>query len=205
MKKLIKELQHQLNNELAKIFPMIELMAEDPEANHAPKIKKIAAVVDQITEETQQLASALNSSQSRELRQLSYISKYLPTGAGIEIDIEKILSKARPFNHDYDVTGLLVYHSGYFIQYLEGTQEDLYTVYGRICMDPRHENPVVLSQGPITERNFMGWDMDYFIITNAEESFMSGLYTKFTAPDKKVTSDDVLSFLNLIKSFKIKK
>ncbi len=203
MKKNIKDIQHQLNNELAKLFPTIELMADEPEANHASSIKRLSGLVEKIINQTNRFSDELGNSQGKSLSHLSYISKSIPSKDGIEVDIDRILSKARPFNHDYDVTGLLVYQANHFIQYLEGEIEDLYTVYGRICIDPRHESHSILSIGPIQERNFMGWDMNSYIVTTDEEVLLDPLRRKFTQGRGAVTSQDVLSFMNLIKGYKL--
>lgn len=204
MKKKIKDIQHQLNNELAKLFPTIDLMAESPDDNHAHLIKRLSVLIDRIMDQTTHLSTELSLSQAQSLFHLSYISKWVPSENGIEEDIERIVSKARSFNHDYDVTGLLVYQSNHFIQYLEGEIEDLYTVYGRICADPRHERHSILSLGPIQERNFLGWDMDSYILTADEEILLEPLRSKFAQGRGAVTSFEVLSFMNLIKGYKLK-
>lgn len=204
MKKRIKEIQHQLNNELAKLFPTIDIMAEEPNADHAPHIKRLSSMMQKILEQTEQLSKELSYSGKPRLFHLSYISQWAPSKSGIEADIERILTKARPFNHDYAISGLLVYQSNHFIQYLEGDLEDIYTVYGRICMDPRHQALTLLSVGPISERNFLGWDMGSYIVSTEEEVLVAKLREKLTAKQGAVDSQDVLTYMNMIKGFKLK-
>ena len=205
MKKNIKDIQHQLNNELAKLFPTIEIMTDDPNGNHAPRIERLSKMMPKILGQIEQLSKELSNSGGAKLFHLSYLSQWVPSPSGIEADLDRILMKARPFNHDYAITGLLVYQSNHFIQYLEGELEDIYTVYGRISMDPRHQAVTLLSQGPISERNFLGWDMGSYIVSSEEEVMLEKLRGKFTQGRGMVDPQDVLSYMNIIKGYKLKK
>ena len=40
-------------------------------------------------------------------------------------ELETILAKARSFNITHDITGMLIYHAGSFIQILEGPEEEV--------------------------------------------------------------------------------
>lgn len=205
VKQRIKHIHHQLNNELAKLIPVIEIMAEDSHADHSLRIQRLPGVVQKILAQTEQLSEELHPTETHGLFHLSYASQWVPSALGIKEDIERILTRARPFNQDYGITGLLVFQANHFIQYLEGDLEDIYTVYGRICMDPRHKHPTILSSGPIVERNFLGWDMGSYVVSPDEDAALADVRTKFIDAQAKVEGHEVLSYMNIIKGHKLKR
>jgi bacterioferritin (cytochrome b1) len=61
----------------------------------------------------------------------------------------------------YGITGLLVFGSGIFFQWLEGPRESVLELMGQIEKDPRHQAIVMLNTGEeIRERLFENWDME---------------------------------------------
>lgn len=74
-------------------------------------------------------------------------------------EIENILIKARARNAEVDVTGMLVYHEGMFLQILEGPDDKVTEVYERIEKDARHGDVWVLARMQIEERSFARWSM----------------------------------------------
>ena len=76
-------------------------------------------------------------------------------------DVQKMLERARIYNHVHDITGCLVEHQGIFLQLIEGRKEDVITLYQRIERDPRHEDFRVLCQEHILNRLFGEWNMLY--------------------------------------------
>lgn len=77
------------------------------------------------------------------------------------LQIEKMLQKARAFNQKHNITGCLLFYRGDFIQYLEGDQNDLLALFGRIQNDVRHDFVTLLSHEKIKIREFNQWDMAY--------------------------------------------
>ena len=76
-------------------------------------------------------------------------------------EVPKIIATARHYNPRYGITGLLVYGSGIFFQWLEGPKENVASLMKIISQDPRHLNVVVLSQeDEIRDRLFPDWDME---------------------------------------------
>lgn len=77
-------------------------------------------------------------------------------------DLITLLRQARENNAEKNITGLLLYGHGNFIQLLEGNEEyvrDLF--YTRISKDKRHRNVVVLHQAHAPERQFKNWSMAF--------------------------------------------
>ncbi|HEY3287190.1 MAG TPA: BLUF domain-containing protein [Gemmatimonadaceae bacterium] len=85
-----------------------------------------------------------------------------------EAELEEILTVARELNARDDVTGILLYHEGSFMQCLEGDREVIHATYDRIARDPRHHGIVKLLDEPIAERSFPEWQMGYFRAAKSE-------------------------------------
>jgi len=78
-----------------------------------------------------------------------------------EDEIRDILVPSQTKNARLNVSGLLVYRSGNFIQYIEGPQESIQSLYHSICQDSRHRDMTVLDQGSVNARLFGDWKMGY--------------------------------------------
>ena len=78
-----------------------------------------------------------------------------------ERDLQLLLRSARDKNAINEITGLLVYHDGCFLQVLEGEKEALQTCYKRISRDLRHQDCIVMFNDPVVSRMFTQWWMSY--------------------------------------------
>ncbi|MGE0861723.1 MAG: BLUF domain-containing protein [Gammaproteobacteria bacterium] len=76
-------------------------------------------------------------------------------------DLEDILAAANQHNALRDVTGMLMYADGQFMQLLEGEEAAVEAIFARIQTDTRHHDVTVLERGPITRRDFADWHMGY--------------------------------------------
>jgi hypothetical protein len=76
-------------------------------------------------------------------------------------DFKNILNSCRRNNQPRNVTGMLLYRNGYFIQVLEGEETDVDFIYQRIAADPRHDHVVLVEKNRITERAFPDWSMGF--------------------------------------------
>ncbi len=59
------------------------------------------------------------------------------------------------------VTGLLLYQGGNFMQVLEGPEEAVMNIFGKIQQDTRHTDLIVLCNEPLEERAFSDWRMAF--------------------------------------------
>lgn len=75
--------------------------------------------------------------------------------------IPDLLSRSREKNGDLDVTGLLLYEAGTFLQALEGQADVIEELFDTIRKDPRHTDCHVLLREPISERAFPDWFMGF--------------------------------------------
>lgn len=77
-------------------------------------------------------------------------------------DLLDILQTSRRNNRAADVTGLLLYSGGTFIQALEGPPERVRETFERIARDPRHRGAQVLLREPKEQRYFPEWEMGFY-------------------------------------------
>lgn len=131
-----------------------------------------------------------------DLVRLIYASRFSArTGAR---EIEDILSVSRSRNPKHDVTGVLCYAPGVFLQCLEGPRAAVNTLYRAIAADKRHQDATVLEYADISERTFGKWSMAY---VRAEDlGDLSGL---IPGAGKKfdpfaMTAGEVLDFVTAI-------
>lgn len=87
---------------------------------------------------------------------------YLSQAANAAADqLEGILATARQNNPRLQITGVLVYGGGWFMQLLEGPEASVFKLYARIIDDRRHSNPRVLHVTPASEAIFGEWSMGF--------------------------------------------
>lgn len=89
-----------------------------------------------------------------------------------------ILKTSRENNSSKDVTGLLLYKGGNFMQVLEGPDEAVEALYEKIKADPRHKDVNVLSREQISARQFPAWEMAFQNLDNPEVKNEPG-YSQF--------------------------
>jgi hypothetical protein len=77
-------------------------------------------------------------------------------------DLDRILVSARRRNLAQDITGMMIYHQGEFVQILEGRKESIENVYEKfICPDTRHTAINKVLENTITHRSFGEWSMGF--------------------------------------------
>ena len=91
-----------------------------------------------------------------------------------EDELKALLLKARENNSALQLTGMLLYIDGNFIQVLEGDKIKIRTLFETISSDPRHKSILKLLEKSIVERNFSDWTMGFKSLTMEEASELSG-------------------------------
>lgn len=77
-------------------------------------------------------------------------------------DLIVLLRQCRTKNVEKNVTGLLLYGYGSFIQLLEGEEKTVLDLYSnRIVLDSRHRDPVILHKNRTQQRLFKEWSMAF--------------------------------------------
>jgi hypothetical protein len=78
-----------------------------------------------------------------------------------QAEINHLLERARARNAQQQVTGVLLYSHGNFMQYLEGPAAGMAIVYQAIRADRLHHGIIELLREPIAEREFADWSMAF--------------------------------------------
>lgn len=116
-----------------------------------------------------------------QLHQLIYVSTAIRPCPDDEL--RALLAQSRPYNQAADLTGLLLYSEGLFLQLLEGPQTAVYELYhGRIVRDPRHHRLHLLADGPLAARTFPHWRMGFLRTMRDDAAALDG-YANPAAPD----------------------
>jgi hypothetical protein len=96
-----------------------------------------------------------------------------------------ILKVSRENNTTRDVTGLLLYKGGNFMQALEGPEDVVMALYEKIKKDPRHKSVSIISKEQIQKRQFPAWEMAFTNLDNPEivnePGYSQFLQDEFTA------------------------
>jgi len=75
--------------------------------------------------------------------------------------VARIIETSRRWNPAQGITGLLVFGSGIFFQWLEGPRDNVTQLMAKLKKDPRHQDVVSLSAvEEVRERLFPDWDME---------------------------------------------
>lgn len=93
------------------------------------------------------------------LYRLIYASRVAPDVGMAEI--RAILDASQRNNAQRHVTGALVFNSGHFFQWLEGSRAAISERFARISADSRHRDIELLAFDPIAARQFADWQMGY--------------------------------------------
>ncbi|MGI4834605.1 MAG: BLUF domain-containing protein [Janthinobacterium lividum] len=72
-----------------------------------------------------------------------------------------LLRQARAEHQRAQLTGLLLYREGRFLQILEGSETPLREFFSRVAADPRHGKLELLADGPKPTPDFRDWHMSF--------------------------------------------
>ena len=86
-----------------------------------------------------------------------------------EEELSNILSTSRINNQAVDITGVLLYGKGSFIQVLEGEKAKIERLFAKISTDIRHTGVTRLLSMDIFERNFPAWRMGFKKMKDVDE------------------------------------
>jgi hypothetical protein len=93
------------------------------------------------------------------LHQVVYCSR---AADGVDdAEVARIVATAQRCNPVHGITGLLVFGSGVFFQWIEGPRAHIEQLMALLHRDPRHRDIVALSETEeVRERLFPAWDME---------------------------------------------
>ncbi|MBX9882966.1 MAG: BLUF domain-containing protein [Sphingomonas sp.] len=85
--------------------------------------------------------------------------KSVATAAPSNHDLDQMVAKARARNRSLQVTGMLLFENGRFLQTLEGPAKSMRALWSSIQRDNRHDHIEVLSEHIASARLFTNWDL----------------------------------------------
>lgn len=91
-----------------------------------------------------------------------------------EKELDGILKSSRQNNLKDDITGMLIYIDGNFIQLLEGEEKTVNHAYSKIKKDHRHTGIIKIKEGPAENRLFPEWSMGFKSMSVEEYGDVSG-------------------------------
>lgn len=94
------------------------------------------------------------------MRLLIYVSEYTGTQEALDDTLAGIRRISKERNDENQITGILFYENGTFLQAVEGPEQSIDNLMDRLQEDPRHRNLEILVQIEIDERYFQQWNMD---------------------------------------------
>ena len=89
-----------------------------------------------------------------------------------------ILEEARINNAKLNVTGMLLFDDGNFLQVLEGEEDVVTSLYNKICKDPRHTSIMLFVKKKIDKRYFDDWAMGFVDVKQLDVETIPG-YSRF--------------------------
>lgn len=120
-----------------------------------------------------------------------------------EASLLSLLAQARERNKQQEVTGMLLYGNGNFLQVLEGKAPDVDEIYHSITQDDRNIGNIVVQRKAISARNFPDWSMAFKALNKKQiieaEGYSDFLLTK-TAPE--LIAKNEVGIISLLMSFK---
>lgn len=93
-------------------------------------------------------------------------------------ELVALLTKSRRNNQAKEVTGLLLYKSGNFLQILEGESPVINEILQRIEHDPRHRGLLTIFKRSVEQREFADWSMAFRNLNDPETDRIPG-YNEF--------------------------
>ncbi|TPG46472.1 BLUF domain-containing protein [Roseomonas nepalensis] len=78
-----------------------------------------------------------------------------------DIEVDRIIERSQRRNVDRDITGVMVFGSGVFFQWIEGPPAQVENLIASLHGDPRHYDIVTLNRGvEKRERLYPNWEME---------------------------------------------
>ncbi len=118
-------------------------------------------------------------------------------------ELVHLLQQSRDKNAKLDITGMLLYKDGNFMQAIEGPDHAVRELFETICADDRHRGVIQLLEQAIGEREFPGWSMAFQNLRDRSLRKLPG-YSEFMneALDSKAFQTDPSQARRLLQVFR---
>jgi len=120
-------------------------------------------------------------------------------------EIESLLVQSRKKNLENDITGVLMYIDGDFLQIIEGPNTAMKDLFESIKKDPRHKGIITILNTEITERQFPKWSMGFCASDYEKLKQIKGYENISKEKITEITDKTALAFIDsFIKSHRSK-
>lgn len=110
--------------------------------------------------------------------------------------LKALVERASIKNAEAEVTGILLYDGQHFFQVLEGSVDNVHTVFQRISQDERHFNLIELMRDYAPARRFGHAGMALFDLRDYQKhTVVDALLKRVTLSDERIRDDRVVKFL----------
>jgi len=113
-------------------------------------------------------------------------------------DIEHLFRVNKRNNTEFDISGVLVYNYGNFLQILEGDEQKINLLFEKISQDPRHNNIIKLIDTSIEERVFDDYNFGFVVVENPKTLKQLEKYLKWV---RKAELKPVDKIINIVENF----
>jgi hypothetical protein len=103
---------------------------------------------------------------------LVYVSS--ATTAFSDADLATLLEKSQRANALRDISGMLLYRDGNFMQLLEGEKHAVDALFKKIALDSRHAGAIMMLSGDVETRSFPDWSMAFRNLNDASVQSLPG-------------------------------
>jgi len=115
--------------------------------------------------------------------------------------LNDILEHSRKHNTKVNISGVLLYENGSFLQLLEGKENRVRALYQKICKDTRHKHVAKIIEFKSRQKSFAEWSMGYANITADELEKIEGM-NDFFQNDKCFSDLNHHQIEKLLQAFK---
>ena len=115
-----------------------------------------------------------------------------------EDELYQLLHSSANKNKKDDITGILIYADGNFMQVLEGQEKLIKKLYRKISRDRRHKNVIKVSEMMYTDKIFEAYGYGFTVIDDKENINSLNKYLDWL---HNHPSEKIATFINLMKQF----
>jgi len=135
-----------------------------------------------------------------DLHLIVYTSLYSGSSYDRERDLDSIVAASQRNNPAADITGVMFFQGGRFLQFIEGEESSLRNLVARIEADPRHDEINYLFDEPLPARGFPQWSMDFFDLSRGH-ALSTGMMEKIRDGYKSNFLTQTQTLVEIFKGF----
>ncbi len=116
-------------------------------------------------------------------------------------NIKDLYTKAKRNNYKNNISGILIYHKGNYLQVLEGHENDVDKTFDRITKDERHKNIIKVININVEQRIFEDYSFGFTVVKSSSEFDELTEYLSWLKnADHKITNKLITMVENFIRT-----